>query len=79
MSVPTPPRTGMKVAQHWHTVVRLPMSNIEHEHLCDPAVPHFHSRGYEGSPPLGDSLWAEPRPRMEQPGPSRLRLWRPGR
>ena len=77
MSAPTPARSAMKVIRHWHTVIRLPMSNVEHEHECHPDVPHFHSRGVEGSPPLGASLWTEPRPRMEEPGPSRLRLWRP--
>jgi hypothetical protein len=77
MSAPVPARSAMKVIHHWHVVSGMPLTTVEHDHECHPDVPHFHSAGYAGSPPLGPSLWSEPRPRMEQPGDSRLRLWRP--
>jgi hypothetical protein len=78
---------------HHHHVVRglyklqgrVVKTSLEHEHVCDDAVPHFHSgTDRDGAPDpstggarTGPSMHEAPEPPDVKEGPARLRLWRP--
>jgi hypothetical protein len=54
--------------------------SIEHEHLADVDVPHFHSGDEStGGACTGPSMREAPQPSELEEGPARVRLWAPRR